>query len=83
MNFLRAGKKTKISNFIGWFCVKDKFLEQKTERAIYCPETEGYEKFQQNLNPGLQFSTKKLGEFSLSRGEGQNFKFHWLVLSKR
>ena len=38
--------------------------------------------FQQNLTPAFQFSTKKLGEFSLSRQEGENFKFHWLVFSK-
>ena len=41
VNFLRAGEKTKISNFILWFYVKDKLLRQKTERVVYCPETEG------------------------------------------
>ena len=41
VNFLAVGEKTKISNVIGWVCIKDKFLEQKTERAIYCPNTEG------------------------------------------
>ena len=82
VNFLRVGEKTKISNFIGWVCVKDKFLEQKTETAIYCPNMKGYEKFQQNLNPGFQFTSKKLSEISSSKREGQNFKFYWLVLSK-
>ena len=38
--------------------------------------------FQQNLNPGFQFSLPKNGEISSSRREGQIFKFHRLVLSK-
>ena len=41
VKFLGAGEKRKISNFIGWFCVKDKLLGQKTERTIYCPDTDG------------------------------------------
>ena len=45
VKFLGAGKKTKISNFIGWFCIKDKLLGQKAERAVYCPDTEGLLKF--------------------------------------
>ena len=42
VKFLGADEKTKISNFIGWFRVKDKLLEQKTERTVYCPDTDGY-----------------------------------------
>ena len=45
VKFLGAGKKTKISNFIGWFCINDKLLGQKAERAVYCPDTEGLLKF--------------------------------------
>ena len=41
VKFLGASEKTKISNFIGWFCVKDKLLGQKTERTVYCPDTHG------------------------------------------
>ena len=29
VKFLRASEKVEISNFIGWFCLKDKFLEKK------------------------------------------------------
>ena len=39
--FFRAGQKVKIWNFIGWFCLKDKFLGQNTDTAVYCPHTEG------------------------------------------
>ena len=41
MKFFRAGEKVKIWNFIGWFCLKDKLLGQKTDTAVYCPHTEG------------------------------------------
>ena len=41
VKFLGAGKKAKISNFIGWFCLKDKLLEQKTDAAVSSPDTEG------------------------------------------
>ena len=39
-NFLGAGKKAEISNFIIWFCVKHKLLEQKTDIVASCPDTE-------------------------------------------
>ena len=39
VNFLRAGKKVKISNLIGWFCLKDKLLEQNVDTAVSCPDT--------------------------------------------
>ena len=41
VKFLGPGEKSKISNFIGWFCVKDKLLGQKTETTVYCPDTDG------------------------------------------
>ena len=41
MNFFWEGEKVKIWQFIGWFCVKDKLLRQKTDTAVYCPHTEG------------------------------------------
>ena len=83
VNFLRAGEKTKISNFIGWFCVKDKLLGQKTERAVYCPDTEGLLKVSAQSEWWFPIQLSKIGEFPSSRREGQNFKFYWLVLSKR
>ena len=43
----------------------------------------GHGNFEQNLNCGFQFSLHKSSEISSSRREGQNFKFHRLVLSKR
>ena len=39
--FFRASKKVKILKFIGWFCLKDKLLGQKTDTAVYCPHNEG------------------------------------------
>ena len=41
VKFLGAGKKAEISNFIGWFCLKDKLLGQKTDAAVSYPDTEG------------------------------------------
>ena len=41
VKFLRADKKAEISNFIGWFCLKYKLLEQKIDTAVSCPDTEG------------------------------------------
>ena len=45
VKFLQAGEKVKISNFIGWFCLKDKLLEQNFDTAVYCPDTERLWKF--------------------------------------
>ena len=39
--FLRAGEKASISNFISWFCLKGKLLQNKIEAAVSCPESEG------------------------------------------
>ena len=41
VKFIGAGEKAKISNFIGWFCLKNKLLEQKNDAAVSCPDTEG------------------------------------------
>ena len=41
VKFLGAGKKAEISNFIGWFYLKDKLLEKKTDAAVSSPDTEG------------------------------------------
>ena len=43
----------------------------------------GCGRFQQNLNRGFQFSLAKNGKFFSNRQEGENFKFHRLVLSKK
>ena len=40
-NFFGAGKKGEISDFIGWFCLKHKLLEQNTDTAVPSPDTEG------------------------------------------
>ena len=70
VKFLGAGKSAETSNFIGWFYLKDKLLEQKTDAAVSCLVLKGYEKFQQNLNRGFQFSLPKNGEISFSKQEG-------------
>ena len=41
VKFLGAGEEAEISNFIGWFCLKDKLIEQKTDAAVSSPDTEG------------------------------------------
>ena len=41
VKFLRAGEKSKISNFISLFCLKNKVLEQKIYTAVSCSEREG------------------------------------------
>ena len=40
VKFLRARKKVKISNYIGWFCLKDKLLEQEIDKEVSCADTE-------------------------------------------
>ena len=57
------------------FVWKINFLGKKLRERFTVLTLKCYKKFQQNLNPGFQFSTKELGEFSLNRQEGQNFKF--------
>ena len=42
LKVLGAGEKVEISNFIGWFHLKDKFLKKKTDAAVVSfPDTEG------------------------------------------
>ena len=41
IKFIGTGKKVKISNFFPWFWLKDKFLDQKTDTAVSCPDSEG------------------------------------------
>ena len=36
--FLRAGKKVKISNFMGLFCLKDQLFEQRIDTESSCPD---------------------------------------------
>ena len=87
--FLGAGEKTKISHFIRWFCVKDKLLGQKSERRVYCPDTDGLLKVSAqsewwfSMQPPAPPHKKKNGKFPLSGRERQNFKFYWFYLSKR
>ena len=84
VKFLQAGKKGEISNFISWFCLRDKFLEKISETHQFPVLTmKGCEKFHQNLNRGFRFSLPKNCKISLSRREGQNLKFHRFVLFKK
>ena len=39
--WLNRARRVKISNFIGWFWLKDKLLEQKIDIAVSCSDTEG------------------------------------------
>ena len=41
VKFPRAGKKVKTSNFLDWFCLKNKLFEQKLDTAVSCLNTEG------------------------------------------
>ena len=40
VKFVGAGEKAEISNFIDWFSLKHKLLEQNTDTAISSPDTE-------------------------------------------
>ena len=40
VTFLGASEKAKISNFVGWFCLKDKLLWQKGDTAVLFPDSE-------------------------------------------
>ena len=78
VKFLRAGKKVKISNFIGWFCLKDKLLGQKTDTAFRAMKSfSTIWILVSNSDPqnGWIF-------FEQARRD-QNFKFYQLVLCKR
>ena len=40
VKFPQAGEKVKVSNFIGWFCLKHKLVEQKIDTSVSCLDTE-------------------------------------------
>ena len=40
MNFLPAGEKVKISNFIGWFSLKDELPEEKIDTTVSSPDSD-------------------------------------------
>ena len=40
LTFFEAGEKVKISTFRGWFCLKHKFITEKIDRAVSCPDSE-------------------------------------------
>ena len=40
VKFLPAGKKVQISNFIGWYCLKEKLFEKQMDTSVSCPDTE-------------------------------------------
>ena len=44
VNFFPVDKRVKISNFIGWFCLKCKLLEQKTDTGVSFCDTDGLSK---------------------------------------
>ena len=39
--FPLSRQEGQISNFIGLFCLKDKWLGKKMTQQVYCPDTEG------------------------------------------
>ena len=41
VKFLGDGEKVEFSNFIGWFCLKDKFLEKKMDTSVSYHDSEG------------------------------------------
>ena len=57
MLFYRAGEKVEISNFFGWFWLKDTLFEIKKMTPQFSDLTvKDYEKFEQKANRGIQFS---------------------------
>ena len=83
VKFLGVGKRVKILNFIGWIRLKGEFLEQKIDTAVSCPSTKEPWNVWGKTDSWFPVQSKKNGEISWTRREGQNFKFYQLVLSKR
>ena len=84
VNFLQADKKTKISNFIGLFCVKDKLLGQKTERAVYCPDTEGLLKVSAQSEWWFPIQPPKIGWISFEQARMSKFQIiGWFCLKDK
>ena len=71
-------KNGEISDFIGWFYLKDKLLEQKSDTAAFFLTPNSSEKFQENLNSGFQFSLAKNGEIFFE--EARMLKFEILLV---
>ena len=51
--FLSSSEKIETLNFMGWFCLKDKLLEEKFTQQFPVLTVMGCGKFQQNLNCGF------------------------------
>ena len=39
VKFVPAGEKVQTSNFLGWYCLKDKLSEQQMDTSVFCPDT--------------------------------------------
>ena len=87
ISFQQATRE-EFSNFIGLFCLKDKFLEQKTLAVVSFCDTEGPWKVCAKTElwfpiPPKKKQKKQRVNFFAAGGKGRIFKFYWFVLSKR
>ena len=69
VKFLQTGKKAKISNFIGWFCLKEKLLEEKMDTSVSCPDSKELRKFSAKSEPWFTIQHKKNWVNFLRAGE--------------
>ena len=74
MNFLRAGKKLKISNFIGWFYLKDKLTEQKIDTPSFCPDSKDLLKVSAKSISWFTIQLKKIRWFFLEQARKSKFQ---------
>ena len=61
VKFLQTGEKAKISNFIGWFRLKEKLLEEKMDTSVSCPDSKELWKISAKSEPWFPIQHKKIG----------------------
>ena len=59
VKFLQTGEKTEISNFVGWFSLKGKLLEEKMETSVSCPDSKELWKVSAKSEPWFPIQHKK------------------------
>ena len=81
--FPSAGEKVKFSNFISWFHLKDKLLEQKIDTTVSCPDTEGPWKVCGKIDSWVPIQpTKKSANFVPASQKVENSNFMGLFCLK-
>ena len=74
VKFLQTGKKAKILNLIGWFCLKDKMTEQKVDTASSCPDSKELWKVSEESNSWFSIQPKKIGGIFFKQARRSKFQ---------